>query len=317
MTPGGGAIGRVEAVGPDAVSLKPGQLVLTDTFVRGRDDPNATILQGAHNGGEGAPEKKLMDGAWRNSSWAEFMILPLENAFPLDEERLIHGLGYEIPDLCLLTNMVTSLSGFTDIDLKAGETVIVAPATGAFGGAAVTMAMALGARVIAAARNEESLNKMKDVYGPTARFATVVLKGGDGKKDTEALKRAFPGGVDALMDWSPPAAAKSTHIRSCILALNTNGRCSLMGWIHGEISLPYGFLIFKSIQIKARFMHSRDIMTRLIKTVEAGNAVLGKRAGVKLVGSYGLEEIEQAFTQAEAHPGWDSQVIIAPNASKL
>lgn len=60
---GTSAIGRVTALGPDAVSLQAGQLVLIDSFIRGRDDPTAAILLGAHEGhSEGS--KRLMHGEW-------------------------------------------------------------------------------------------------------------------------------------------------------------------------------------------------------------------------------------------------------------
>ena len=42
--PGSSGVGRVTAVGPDTTSLKVGQLVLTECFIRGRDDPNIQIL---------------------------------------------------------------------------------------------------------------------------------------------------------------------------------------------------------------------------------------------------------------------------------
>lgn len=67
ITPGLSAIGRVEQIGPDAVSLSPGQLVFCDVTVRGRDDPSVTMMIGIHGGGYPAAQK-LMDGEWRNAT---------------------------------------------------------------------------------------------------------------------------------------------------------------------------------------------------------------------------------------------------------
>lgn len=44
MTPGANSIGRIHAVGPDAVNLKKNQLVLCDQTVRARDEPYTCIL---------------------------------------------------------------------------------------------------------------------------------------------------------------------------------------------------------------------------------------------------------------------------------
>lgn len=99
LVPGAAAVGRIHAVGPDAIKLTPGKLVLIDYWIRGRDDPSHQILMGGHNGGPGNPANKLMQGEWRDSTMAEYAKVPLENAFPLDEDRLIREMGYEIPEL--------------------------------------------------------------------------------------------------------------------------------------------------------------------------------------------------------------------------
>ena len=71
--------------------------------------------------------------------------MPLENCIPLDETRLLSspeqgGLGYKTDDLGYLGFPLVAYGGLRDIDLKPGETIVVAPATGQFGGAAVQMA---------------------------------------------------------------------------------------------------------------------------------------------------------------------------------
>jgi NADPH:quinone reductase-like Zn-dependent oxidoreductase len=95
MIPGANSIGRIHSVGPDAVTLKTGQLVLCDQTVRARDAPELSILMGLHGGGA----KELMDGEWRNGSFAEYARFPLENVFALDEDRLFGKLKYSVEDL--------------------------------------------------------------------------------------------------------------------------------------------------------------------------------------------------------------------------
>ena len=212
LVAGTSAIGRVAAVGPDATLLRRGMLVLVDCTVRGRDDATAVFLSGIHEGfSEGS--RTLMGGEWRDSTYAEYAKVPLETCEVLDEGRLLGRMGYEAADLAFMSALMVPYGGLRDIDLKAGETVIVSPATGAFGGAAVLTALAMGARVIAMGRNVEALERIKK---RSERIESVPITG-DVLKDSEALKRFGP--VDAFFDISPPEAGKSTHIKSGILAL--------------------------------------------------------------------------------------------------
>jgi NADPH:quinone reductase-like Zn-dependent oxidoreductase len=312
ITPGAGAICRVAAIGPDAVSLRVGQLVVVHIHVRGRDDPTVSILHGLLAIGCG---EKLMEEEWRHGSYAEYLKAPLENIFPLDEDILINRMGYTIHDLTYITQLFVPMGGMADIDLKAGESILVAPATGSFGGAAVVMALALGAFVVAAGRNEEQLKTMKSTLGSLYgnRLACVQLIG-NVLKDTQALKDASPGGkgFDAYIDFSPPQAAKSTHIKSSLLALKPNGRASLMGGITDDVSIPYSIMVFNSLQIKGKFMFERRSVQQLISMVECGILKLGIVLGVQVVGAFPLEDYEAAFSTAEQNPGYGKMVVFAP-----
>ncbi|KAL9592580.1 MAG: hypothetical protein Q9179_006570 [Wetmoreana sp. 5 TL-2023] len=125
LTPGTSAIGRLTATGPDATALTPGALVLCDLFVSARDDPSARFLMGLHSGAPTA--RPLMDGEWRHSTWAELAKFPLENIYPLDEDLLLQKLGYSIQDLCTLPACLVPFGGLDEIDLKAGDSVVIAP----------------------------------------------------------------------------------------------------------------------------------------------------------------------------------------------
>ena len=91
------AIGRVVAVGSDAVSLQPGKLVHVDCVICGRDDLGAVILS-ANSDGFNENTAKLIRDVWRNGVFAEFAKFPLENCVPLDKERLCQSLGYSVQD---------------------------------------------------------------------------------------------------------------------------------------------------------------------------------------------------------------------------
>lgn len=317
LVPGSNAIGRIHAIGPDTTAFSSGQLVYCDITIRARDDPSASMLLGYH-GGMTPSSIKLMEGEWRNSTYAQYAHFPLENVYALDEERLLGnpsagiGFGYEVMDLCWFAACLVPFGGLSDIGLKPGETIIVAPATGRFGGGAVTVALAMGARVIAAGRNAEVLGAFQKTFGGTGRLQTVALQG-DVAIDSQALmKAAGPKGADAYIDFSPPAAAKSTHIMASLMSLKTGGRCSLMGGIGGNIEIPYIMVMFKNLKIQGKFMYERKDVEALIRMLEAGNLKLGKDAGVKSIGPYGLADIEKAMDEAARWSGWGNTVILMP-----
>lgn len=74
------------------------------------------------------------------------------------------------------------------IELQAGETVITARATGSFGGEAVLVAPATGARVIAMGRNGTALHKLKRMLPMPDRFEVIHTRE-DVMGDYEALQR--------------------------------------------------------------------------------------------------------------------------------
>ncbi|KAL9100589.1 MAG: hypothetical protein Q9163_004048 [Psora crenata] len=313
IVPGGLATGRVEEVGPDAVRLTPGQLVFCDFTINGRDDPTVQILMGFLGGAPGSPEMKLMEGEWRNGTFSELAKFPLENVFPMDEDILVKQRGYSFADLCHMGICMVPYGGLAEINVKPGDTVIVAPATGKFGGAAVNTLIAMGATAIAAGRNEAVLKALESTYAATGRIKIVTLTG-DEAKDTEAFKKLTPqgAGADAYIDLSPPAAAKSTHIAAAIAAIKAFGSVMLMGGILGNIEIPYSLLVFKNLRLQGKLMYERAQIQQMIKLAEAGNLPLGQDSGVQIEGPYGLDKLETALDKAAESPNWGSMVVLAP-----
>ena len=312
MTPGNAAIGRVFEVGPDAVKLCPGQLVFCDITIRGRDNPDVTLLFGIH--GDGCPAaQKLMDGEWRNSTYAEYTKFPLENLYPLNEEVLVNKMGYTFSDLCLMSVCLVSFGGLSEVDVKPGEVVIVAPATGRYGGAAVAVALAMGATVVAAGRNKSALDALSTIHTSTGRLRTVTLTS-DVSSNTEAFKNAAsrPGGADVYIDFSPPAVEDSSLLTSAVGALRHFGRCVIMGSRNGNIEVPYLPIMLKSLRLQGRFMYSRQHILQLIQMLESGLLQVGEGIGVKDTEEYGLESIDKALQAAREWSGWDSQVVLKP-----
>lgn len=308
---GSSAIGRIESVGADATSLSPRQLVWIDSFIRARDDPTTSILFGYREGPtEGS--RKLMAEGWRDSTYAEFARVPLENCYQLDENRLSGkpadgGLGYSLEDLACLSMHAVPYGGLRDLNVQAGDTVIIAPATGSFGGAAVQVAVAMGLRVVAGGRNLEALKK---IAATSDRISIAHLKCDDLQGDLRTLQKF--GQIDAYLDISPPAAANRTHIESCLMAVKAYGKVSLMGGIRESVKIPYFLIMFRSLQLRGRFMYERSDVQALIKLYEQGLLKLGPAGGYKESPIFALEEWERAFEKSEEISSWNTQVLLRP-----
>ncbi|KAK6194108.1 hypothetical protein LQW54_011793 [Pestalotiopsis sp. IQ-011] len=306
------AVGRVISVGSDATALQPGKLVWVDCVVRGRDDPDAVFLWGIHEGSS-AGSRKLARDVWHDGTYAEVARVPLESCVPLDEDRLCAdvdegGLGYSARDLVYLWHLTVPFGGLRSIDLKPGETVVVCPSTGGFGGAGVHVAAALGARVIAMGRNEAELARLKTFVRkgiPSARVETVRITG-DKEADTASIK-AF-GTVDAVLDLSPPAAAQSTHLLSAVAALRRGGRISIMGSV-GQNIMDWNFLS-NDLVAKAKLMYDREDLFLFVKMLEAG--LLGQGADLVETKCFALEAWKEAFEEATTYAGVGRIVALTP-----
>ncbi|KAI7977687.1 hypothetical protein EIK77_010278 [Talaromyces pinophilus] len=315
--PGSGAIGRIVAVGNDATSLQTGDLVLCDIYLRGRDDRNVGALLGVHDG-RSAAAKRMVHGEWRDSTYAEYVKLPLENCFRLNEEKLlgsfssastpngggVGGLGYSVEELLHITSFAVPYGGLRDVGLDICETVLIAPATGMFGSAAVKVALAMGANVIAMGRNASALAQLKTDHHLTSkesggRLETVPITNNI-QTDTAAIA-SFGLPVDVYFDISPPSASESTHLKSGILSVRHGGRVSLMGGIKGDVAVPLGYVMHANITIKGKWMYEREDVLKLVKLVENGRL----RVDGGSVKKYALEQWEEAFEVAanEAGPG--------------
>jgi threonine dehydrogenase-like Zn-dependent dehydrogenase len=301
------AIGRIAALGPDAASLKEGQLVYVDCVIHARDDPDTLFLSAIHNShAEGS--KKLMRDVWRDGTFAKFAKFPLENCIPLDEAKLCGKLGYSIPDLMYMGHLIVPFGGLRDIKLEPGETIVVNPATGGYGGAGVLVAISLGARVIAMGRNEEKLARLKEhvlAGSPNAQIETVKMTG-DEAADTATLQ-SF-GTIDAVLDFTPPQASKSSHLRSATSALRRNGRVSMMGFVEQPM-VPWTF-VGKNITIKGKLMYEREDIVQFVKMLEGG---LFPRGGAFVdTKAFSLDDWKEGLDVAAVRTGIGRQVVLLP-----
>jgi D-arabinose 1-dehydrogenase-like Zn-dependent alcohol dehydrogenase len=317
MTPGSRAIGRVAVAGPDATALQPGKLVLIEPFIRARDDPrNLQILWGIFDGATPVSKKFTADN-WAGGTFAEYVKVPLENCHILDEARLLGspadgGLGYEAEDLLQLTAQVVAYGGMKSIGLRAGETIIVSPATGRFSGSAVQVAAAMGATVIMMSRNVELMKRQMESL-PAGRIK-MVPNTGDVQADTAALKAAAgPGGeIDAYMDISPLTAQSSTHVRSCFMALKSYGRACLMGILRDDLAMPYQLAVWKNLTIRGQYMYEQQDVRELIKMVENGVLKVGKPGGFEPATKFSLDDFDASIDHAGANDFFYESTVLIP-----
>jgi NADPH:quinone reductase-like Zn-dependent oxidoreductase len=255
FVPNPGAIGRIHAVGRDSVKLKPGDLVHVDPTVRARDDPKVMVMQGYHGGDDTEVHKKLMH-EWGDGSLQQFQKVPLENCFLLNEQRLLGELAYSPADLSLLVVYIVAAGAIIEAaDIKAGETIVIGPSSGSFGGAAVEVALALGANVIAVGRNKQKLEDMKLALRSLDRLQHVVMTGYV-ESDIVAIKKVAPeDSVDVYNDWTPAKFATLLYLLAAPHALKSGGRLVLSGGAGGDLVLPHLVLVYKSLQIIGQWMY--------------------------------------------------------------
>ena len=176
-------------------------------------------------GGQTVKEQKLSSRYWKDGFFAEYARFPTENVHPLDEISLERN-GLKPNQLCELASIIPVVGAVNSINITAGETVLVLPATGFFSSTAVVAALALGAKAVAGSRSKEKLDALVKHFREDGNRLTSVVLTGNVQIDTAALRAATPGGkgADAYIDYSPAVAAKTTHIEAGLLALKRHGR---------------------------------------------------------------------------------------------
>ena len=188
-------------------------------------------------------------------AWAERTLVPKEEVWEVPDH---------IDDRTAITMGIAATGALIPLEeanIRPGETVLILGATGTLGQIALQLAKYLGAgKVIAAARHEESLDRLKE---RGIADDTVCLKGDD--SDVEALKEAGGDGIDVVLDLvcGQPMlnALKATRWGARIMTIGTGaGR---------QINLDMGLLLFRSLSVVGTGQRAPDdrrrIWERLLK----------------------------------------------------
>lgn len=303
VIPGPGGIGRVRAIGPDATKLSVGDWVFCDPTVRSRDDVVAPdiALQGLTAAGPGGMR---LQQHFRHGSYAEQMRVPTENV-----KKLGRITSEEASQWCALGTALVPYGGFLAANLQPGETVLVSGATGNFGSAAVSVALAMGAAcVVTPGRNEKILADLVRRFG--ARVKPVKLTGHE-DDDREAMKRAAGGPIDCVLDIMPPSVSPQV-VRAAIMTVRAYGRVVLMGGVGMAggpgLELPYPWIMRNCISIHGVWMYPPDAASRLIGLIRAGLLRLDEYQTT----DFDLDHANEAVAHAAANGGPFKLTVIRP-----
>jgi alcohol dehydrogenase len=298
VAPGAGGIGQVRATGPDSTRLKPGDWVFCEPTIRARDNPADSILQGWTYRTEAAlPLHRL----YHHGSYAEQMLLPTENVTPIGDID-----PSEAGRWCALSRLLVPFGGLLAGDLKAGETLVVSGATGGFGGAGVAVALAMGAAtVVAAGRNERTLDDLARRFGPRVRPVRMT---GEEADDRGRLIEAAAGRIDMVLDFLPREAS-APQAQAAILAVGSGGRVVLMGGLRSDLALNYNVLMHREITVRGAWMYPREAVPRMVGMVRAGLIDLGQFD----LTEFGLDDANAALAHAAANAGPRQLTVIRPD----
>ena len=261
FTPGGNGVGIVEAVGRDIWSVKPGQrVVLSSHFISAEKvaDPTQVLI------GVTSVDAKstAMQADWPNGTLAEYALFPAAAVTPADALDEIDS-----AQLAVISRCTIPYGGLSRGRLGAGETLVVTGASGAYGGAAALVALAMGAgRVIAAGRNIEALDALVSAGG--ARIRSVALTG-DVPADTAALRAAADGGAHMAFDMVGQARDPNATL-AALGALRRGGRLVLMGSMTEPLPVSYMQLMANDLEIIGQFMYPADANRRLLELLRVG-----------------------------------------------
>eukprot|EP01120_Amphizonella_sp_Union-15-10_P013354 TRINITY_DN617_c0_g1_i5.p1 TRINITY_DN617_c0_g1~~TRINITY_DN617_c0_g1_i5.p1 ORF type:complete len:341 (-),score=78.94 TRINITY_DN617_c0_g1_i5:77-1099(-) len=175
-----------------------------DPYLRGRLKPNNNPMPlgepGASAGVGQVVESKnsklnVGDYLYGNFPWQEFVVLSQEKVNEAMKLDLSGGLE---PNLALSVFGITGLTAYFGLlrvgQLKEGENVLVSGAAGATGSSVGQIAKIKGARVVGVCGGKEKAQFLKEIG------FDEVIDYKEEKNLQEALKKAFPNGIDVYFD---------------------------------------------------------------------------------------------------------------------
>jgi alcohol dehydrogenase len=238
---------------------------------------------------------------WRNGSFAEKVLVPIENVHPIPESLLER---YSPSQLLELTTICIPYGGLLAGNLEPGQRVMVQPATGHFGAGGVAIAIAMGASsVLAVGRNRTVLNELVKKFGP--RVKPVIVEGN--ASDTSVYADVEP--VDMVLNLYPPGSPVESTAYA-LSSLKSGGTLVLMGGIRDNVPLPYTELMLRCISVKGQFMYPSSAVKKVIGLIDAGLLDLSLFEQK----TFKLEDVTEAveFSASKENRGWLYTTVVEP-----
>jgi NADPH:quinone reductase len=254
-----------------------------------------------------APGQKvvaLMGGMGRtiNGSYAEYTCVPTHNVVPVKTD-----LPWEVLAAIPESYATAWACLYWNLELRAGQTILVRGATSALGQAAINIAANADASVIATTRNR-------------GRFAMLEALGArrtalEGPELLPRLRELHPLGLDAVLDL-----VGNSVVLDSLTLLRRGGRLCEAGWLGGlapiasfnpMIQMPSGvhFSLFGSFVFgMPQFPLSEIPLQTIVDRVAAGTY---KAAPVKV---FRFDEIQEAHRLMESNQANGKIVVRAPSA---
>jgi NADPH2:quinone reductase len=190
---------------PEATPISGIEAVGTVAF-----DPSGTLA-------EGTKVLTIMGGLGRsrNGSYAEYTAAPASNVVSIET-------ALSWTDLAAIPESYATgwLALHGNLDLRAGDTLLVRGATSALGQAAVNIASDLGAQVYATTRREDRAALLRSLGAEHIVIETGEIAG--------AVRQLVPGGVDKVLDL-----VGNSVLRDSLLAVRPRGMLCQAGFLGG------------------------------------------------------------------------------------
>ena len=252
-------------------------------------------------GGEfpvGAKVAALMGGLGRtiNGSYAEYTRAPVSNVALIESDLSWAELA-AIPE----TYATAWTCLFRNLEIEAGQTLVIRGATSSFGQAAVSLAVNAGARVIATTRSRQRFAMLAGLGA-----SRVELEGPDLSKRIADAKQ-----IDAVLDL----VGNSTILDSLAM-LRRGGKACLAGWLGGLAPIAdFNPLLQMSSGVYLTFFGSFVFGTPgfLLSDVplqSIAEEVAAGRLKTKPSRVFDFEEIREAHRIMEANEAGGKMVVV-------
>jgi len=272
-----------------------------ETHMRKGEWPEATPISGIEAVGtvvmdpsgvlaEGTKVLTIMGGLGRtrNGSYAEYTLAPAANVARIET-------SLDWTDLAAIPESYATawLALHGNLELEAGQSLLVRGATSALGQAAVNIASDLGARVIATTRREDRAGLLRSLGAEGVVIESGTIAG--------EVHKLVPGGADRVLDL-----VGNSVLRDSLQAVRVQGRVCQAGFLGGlgpvadflpAFDMPSGvqFSFFGSFEVgTGPYPISAIPFQEIVAKAEAG-VYQAKPARV-----FGFEDIAEAHRVMEA-----------------